>query len=117
MQTDMEGVIVDMTPGNNVSSDMKSGKKMLDSNLDDMCVDNLKYGVKVGNAEDYVRGDLNCYYGDQTVPLSQFEYMLGVPQHEWTSLQASLHGNEDLDIDPHYAFFGCNTESEVEHTC
>lgn len=53
--------------------------------------------------------------GEQSEPHSQYGYMLGVPSDgagDWTSLQGCL-GNEDLDIDPHYAFFGCNTESQV----
>lgn len=76
-------------------------------------VEGLRFGVKVGDIDDYKAADWTCCHGEQTVPVSQFGYVLGVPESEWTSLQASLHGNEDLEVDPHYAFFGCNTESEV----
>lgn len=51
---------------------------------------------------------------DTAQTVSQYGYMLGVPSTEddWTSSQ-DFYGNEDFDIDPHYAFFGCNTDSEV----
>lgn len=88
-------------------------RNVLDNELDDLTMNNLKYGVKVGTVEDCYVEDVNGYNGDQTVPLSQFGYVLGVPEQEWADLQAGLLGNEDLDIDPHYAFFGCNTDSEV----
>ena len=48
---------------------------------------------------------------DQTV---QRGYALGTPfdePFEWTSLQG---GNMMWDMDPHYAYFGCNTESQVK---
>lgn len=112
MQGDMK-VPVEVNIGNMTNSNTVAGGKVIESELNDLDLDHLKYGVKVGNVEDYVSSDINGYHSDQTVPLSQFGYVLGVPEHEWADLQASLHGNEDLDIDPHYAFFGCNTESEV----
>lgn len=67
---------------------------------------------------DYNEGTLTDLMGfspDQTVPVSQYGYVLGVPaeeDREWTS-HYGCHGNKELDIDPHFTFFGCNTESEV----
>jgi hypothetical protein len=48
---------------------------------------------------------------------SQYGYVLGVPSgdgSEWSGGYCCLQ-NEELDIDPHFAYFGCNTESEVIH--
>ena len=46
-----------------------------------------------------------------------YGYVLGVPAEEpgdWGCLQGYNAGaGEVVDIDPHYAFFGCNTESQV----
>lgn len=52
---------------------------------------------------------------DRAVPLSSHGYMLGVPSDEvgdWIGLQCDIE-HEELGIDPHYAFFGCNTETQV----
>ena len=42
-------------------------------------------------------------------------YVLGIPfedPNSWTLLKNCLD-RENIELDPHYTFFGCNTESQV----
>ena len=55
---------------------------------------------------------------DKAVPVSQRGYVLGTPfdePFEWTNLQGPACSGMMLDMDPHYAYFGCNTECQVKY--
>lgn len=110
MQADVQ-VPLDVNFGK--SADSVIGKEVhgVESGRDDVNIQGMNYGIKLGEGKDIRYNVTDDCISDHTVPCG---YLLGVPHIEATSLQASLHGNEDLDIDPHYAFFGCNTESEVQ---
>ena len=62
--------------------------------------------------------ELRKCFSDQTVPHVQHGYALGTPFDEPFEWTANLHGHTGgglimKDMDPHYAYFGCNTESQV----
>ena len=62
--------------------------------------------------------ELRKCFSDQTVPYVQHGYALGTPFDEPFEWTANLHGHTGgglimKDMDPHYAYFGCNTESQV----